>query len=128
MVASDVAQAGDVLWRTIRYQCGDFEVFAFEDQDVDARDARKHVSQLKTRVMPKGMATETANDYEWSFSYDEKGNLVGLLDHADEETLVGVDDHGCRETVTDARLKVTTFGACDANGQPTTITDANGRR
>ena len=93
---------------------------------VDARDTRKHVSQLKTRVMPKGMATADEGDYEWSFFYDEKGNLLRLLDQADEETLVGVDDHGCPETVTDARLKVTTFGACDANGQPTTITDANG--
>jgi YD repeat-containing protein len=65
-----------------------------------------HWSQLKTGTSPKGTATASpANDFQWDFGYDARGNLTEVLDPenraAGKKTLYTYDGFGQLLTATD---------------------------
>jgi YD repeat-containing protein len=50
------------------------------NQPVDAADAGNHLSLLSTVTSPKGVASATAGDFQWRYSYDTAGNVNTVTD------------------------------------------------
>jgi RHS repeat-associated protein len=111
--------------------------FGYENLSVDAKDvtgrwktgrAIPHLSQLKSKTAPKGTATATpVDDYQWTFDYDTKGNLLRALEPEGSPrftTSYTYNADGLLASTTDANNKVTTFNSYDANGLPSKLTDA----
>ncbi|MEJ7567739.1 MAG: DNRLRE domain-containing protein [Gaiellaceae bacterium] len=97
----------------------------YQDVAVDAADTAKHISQLAKKTDPKGTATATpADDYQWLFGYDPKGNLTTLTDPEGFASTTAYNPDGTAATATDALSRITTFVSYDANGLPTEIKDA----
>jgi YD repeat-containing protein len=105
---------------------------SYVDQSVDAADTAKHVSLLSTVTRPRGTATTTAGDFQWSFSYDGAGNVDKVTDPTNAVTdydynLAGSAAPGTVAAVKDAvGNPATTFPAYDPSGQPTEIRDPLG--
>jgi RHS repeat-associated protein len=92
-----------------------------------------HISQLKTKTAPEGVATTTvANDYQYGFTYDTRGNLKTVTDPpvttltARPITTYDYNATGTVAKVTDARGNPETY-LYDANGLVTQVTDAEAR-
>ncbi|MDQ3739338.1 MAG: hypothetical protein M3389_00210, partial [Actinomycetota bacterium] len=107
--------------------------FEMENVAVDANDvsgkwkagrAIPHISQMKRKTTPKGMATATpTDDFQTVLDYDAKGNQIKVTDEEGfaEQTFYNAD--GTINKITDPLGHSTTYPAYDANGLPTTIVD-----
>ncbi|HVE95052.1 MAG TPA: DNRLRE domain-containing protein [Acidimicrobiales bacterium] len=121
------------VWNELREQT----TLTYDSILVDANDVSgkwaagrtiPHISQLRTKTDPKGAATATpADDFQWSFGYDPRGNLTSVTDPENFATTNVVNADGTVASTTDANTHTTTFPAYDPSGQPTRITDALGR-
>jgi RHS repeat-associated protein len=102
------------------------------DTPVDANDTNKHLSLAATVTNPKGVATTTAGDFQWTFSYDSAGNADKITDPTGAVTdydynLAGSTHPGTIATIKDPNGNPpTTFAAYDPSGQPTQIRDPLG--
>ncbi len=110
----------------------------YENLGVDANDVAAkwkagrtipHLSQLKTRTTPKGTATASpADDFQWDFDYDARGNVTGVLDAENrasgKRTVYTYDGFGQVQSVTDPNDHQTQLLSYDLNGLPTAIKDA----
>lgn len=114
-------------------QLGNRTELAYENVAVDANDVSgkwkagrtvPHVSQLATKTDPKGTATTTAGDFQWSFAYDAKGNVIGVTDPEAHGTQYAYNADGTLASRTDANSRTTQFPSYDANGLVTKIVDA----
>lgn len=91
-----------------------------------------HISQPIKKTNPRGTATASPlDDYQWSFEYDTKGNLIKTTDPV-QRTLAKATNYtynpdGTVKTQTDANGRTTTYATYDANGLPTTVIDAKGQ-
>jgi RHS repeat-associated protein len=86
-----------------------------------------HLSKLVKKTQPKGMATATpANDFQWSFSYDPKGNLTGVTDPEGKPTTYQRNPDGSIASVTSANSHTTSF-TYEASGLVASITDAKSK-
>jgi RHS repeat-associated protein len=111
-----------------------YEYVAADANDVTGKwtagRTQAHISQLKTKTNPRGVATATpTTDYQWSFEYDAKGNVLKVTDP--EQRKLGrfhqyvYDASGngdVRESI-DGNLHKTKYDSYDANGFPQTVTD-----
>jgi RHS repeat-associated protein len=113
-----------------------YQNIAVDSNDVSGKWAAghtiPHISQLVAKTEPRGMATASpTDDYQWSFTYDAKGNLLTAVDPVQKAlgkaTTYAYNADGAVRTMTDANSRVTTYVSYDANGLPTTITDAKGQ-
>ncbi|WP_081686060.1 DNRLRE domain-containing protein [Candidatus Solirubrobacter pratensis] len=87
-----------------------------------------HISRLATTTSPAGMATASpADDYQYDFTYDAKGNLHTVLDPENRAsgkvTTYDYNPDGTVARVTDPNGHATAFEAYDANGLPTVVRD-----
>jgi RHS repeat-associated protein len=92
-----------------------------------------HISQPIKKTEPNGFAPNTSRgNFEWTFSYDAKGNLDKVIEPGSEliaqrpTTLhaYAADGTGDLVSTTDPNGHVTKFQQYDANGFPTRIEDA----
>lgn len=91
-----------------------------------------HISQPIKKTNPRGTATASPlDDYQWSFTYDVKGNLITAVDPVQraliKATSYTYNPDGTLKTQTDANGRTTTYATYDANGLPTTVIDAKGQ-
>lgn len=91
-----------------------------------------HISQPLKKTNPRGTATASPlDDYQWSFEYDTKGNLIKTADPVQrtlaKATTYTYNPDGTVKTQTDANGRTTTYATYDANGLPTTVIDAKGQ-
>ncbi len=106
----------------------------YTDSPVDANDTGNHLSLLATVTQPKGVATTTAGDFQWRYSYDSAGNPDLVTDPTGAVTnydynLAGSANPGTVAQVLDANGNPpTVFEAYHASGQPTVIRDPLGHR
>jgi RHS repeat-associated protein len=104
----------------------------YTDSAVDAADTGNHLSLLATVTTPKGVATATAGDFQWRYSYDGAGNPDKVTDPTGAVTdydynLAGSANPGTVNQVRDAKGNPpTTFPTYDPSGQPTEIRDPLG--
>ncbi|MFB9236170.1 Ig-like domain-containing protein [Plantactinospora siamensis] len=104
----------------------------YYDTGVDAYDTGKHLSDLATVTRPKGTATTTTGDYQWSYTYDSAGNPDTVQDPTNAVTnydynLAGSTDPGTVARIYDANGNgPTTFPTYDPSGQPAKIVDPVG--
>jgi YD repeat-containing protein len=102
------------------------------DTPVDSGDVGNHLSLLATVTSPKGVATPTAGDFQWRYSYDIPGNPDLVTDPTNAVTdydysLAGSANPGMVAQVHDANGNPpTTFPSYDPSGQPTEIKDPLG--
>jgi YD repeat-containing protein len=102
------------------------------DSPVDANDVGNHLSLLSTVTSPKGVATQTAGDFQWRYSYDAAGNPDQVTDPTGAVTdydynLAGSANPGTVAAIHDANGNPpTTFPSYDPSGQPTEIKDPLG--
>jgi RHS repeat-associated protein len=124
-------------------------VLTYEDLPVDANDVKTgwdsenpcatcaprrtipHISQLRTKTSPKGVATASpTDDFQWSFDYDGKGNLTKVTEPEGSPrytTTYAWNQNGTLASMTDARNNTTTFPTYDASGFATKQVDPLGR-
>jgi RHS repeat-associated protein len=113
-------------------EVGEKTELTYLDQAVDANDSAKHLSLLSTVTNPKGVATATAGDYQWRFSYDGAGNLDKATDPTGAVTDYDYNGPGSANPGTLAAIHdadghpPTTYPAYDPSGQATQITDPLG--
>ncbi len=99
---------------------------------VDTADVANHLSLLSTVTRPKGVATTTAGDYQWRYTYDAAGNVDKVTDPTSAVTdydynLAGSANPGTIAAIHDANGNpATTFPSYDPSGQPTEIRDPLG--
>ena len=104
----------------------------YTDSPVDAADTGNHLSLLATVTRPKGVATATAGDFQWRYSYDGAGNVDRVTDPTSAVTdydynLAGSANPGTVSQVRDANGNPpTTFPCYDPSGQPCEIRDPLG--
>jgi YD repeat-containing protein len=114
-------------------QAGEQTLITYFDSGVDAYDTGLHLSQLATVTRPKGTATPTAGDFQWSYSYDSAGNVDKVTDPTGAVTnydfnLAGSANPGTIAQIFDANGNPpTTFPSYDPSGQPTEIKDPLGK-
>ena len=111
--------------------------YEFDNVAVDATDGATnwklgrtipHLSQLRTRTTPRGTATPSpTTDFQWTYSYDVKGNLLTVTDPEGFVTTHSYNSNGTLATTTDANSHTTTYVAYDGNGLPTEVTDGKGQ-
>lgn len=87
-----------------------------------------HISRLARKTEPRGTATSTpADDHQWQFTYDAKGNLLTATNPDNGVTTNTYNADGTLATTKDPNLHVTKVDTYDANGLPTKVTDAKGQ-
>lgn len=107
-------------------------VLTYVNSGVDPGDAGQHLSLLSTVTTPKGVATATAGDFQWKYSYDTAGNVDKVTDPSGAITnydfnLAGSAAPGTVSAIFDANGNPPlTFPAYDPSGQPTQQKDALG--
>ncbi len=109
-----------------------YEYLAADANDVTGkwragRD-HEHYGQLKTKTDPEGTKTSSpADDFQWSFGYDSKGNLTSATDpETDTPTIVAYNSNGTVSRTTDPNGNATLYPGYDLNGLPTIITRPTG--
>jgi len=113
-------------------QLGQTTQLTYTNSAVDSGDTGNHLSQLSTVTNPKGVATGTPGDFQWSFSYDTAGNIDRVTDPTGAVTdydynLAGSANPGTVAAIKDANGNpATTFPAYDPSGQPAQIRDPLG--
>ena len=116
-------------------QVGNSTQITYENVAVDANDVAgkwetgrtvPHISQIRFKTNPNGVATATVGDYQYEFKYDTKGNLVEVVDPLGHRTLLGINTDGTVRSETSPNGGVTSY-VYDANGLPTKVTDPLGR-
>jgi YD repeat-containing protein len=114
-------------------QLGETSQLTYLDSGVDAYDTGKHLSLVATVTRPKGVATPTAGDFQWSYSYDGAGNVDKVTDPSGAVTnydfnLAGSANPGTISQIFDANGNPpTTMPSYDPSGQPTEIRDPLGK-
>jgi YD repeat-containing protein len=112
----------------------------YTDSPVDAADVGNHLSLLATVTTPKGVATPTAGDFQWRYTYDPAGNPDTVTDPTDAVTdydynlagsanpgtIAKVTDPNGNNTTSDPTDGITTFPSYDPSGQPTELRDPLG--
>ncbi|MDQ1743407.1 MAG: hypothetical protein QOE23_1746, partial [Pseudonocardiales bacterium] len=118
-------------------QLGHTTALTMEDVAADANDVSgkwesgrtiPHYSQLKYKTSPRGTATATVGDYQWSFDYDTRGNLIATTDPTGARKALTINADGTVADETDARGGKTTYSSYDANGFPAAVTDPLARK
>lgn len=111
----------------------EYQNLAVDANDVSGKWAAgrtiPHISQPITKTEPKGTATASpTDDYQWSFGYDAKGNLIRVADPVQRgqgtATTYVYNGDGTLQSMTDANGQVTRYTSYDANGLVTTQVDA----
>jgi RHS repeat-associated protein len=114
-------------------QLGETTQVTYLDSGVDGNDTGQHLSLLATVTPPNGVATPTAGDFQWSYSYDSAGNVDKVTDPTGAITdydynLAGSANPGTVAAARDANGNPpTTFPSYDPSGQPTEIKDPLGQ-
>jgi RHS repeat-associated protein len=112
-------------------------VLAYDNVDAlpePPEDPAEHVSLLRFKTDPNGVATPTpTDDYQWEFQYDANGNLKDVFSpEKDPITNLRYVTHydwnidGTLLRTTDARGTKTEFTGYHVSGQPQTIVEAVG--
>jgi RHS repeat-associated protein len=107
----------------------EYENIAVDGNDVsgkwEAGRTIPHISQLSKLTTPKGVATATpTNDFQWSYTYDAKGNLTRVTDPLNYSRAYVYNGDGTVASETDENNHTTTYVSYDANGLATEIRDA----
>ncbi|WP_112261414.1 DNRLRE domain-containing protein [Lentzea terrae] len=106
---------------------------SYVDSAVDGQDAGRHLSLLETVTKPKGVATTTAGDFQWKYSYDATGNVDKVTDPTGAVTDYDYNGPGTAAPGTVSAMRdangnaPTTYPEYDPSGQPARVVDPLGR-